>query len=293
MNFKLLCAVAIACFGASSFARAEDGYFDSNGVKIHYVTEGRGEAVVLIHGWMSDSTMWGRDSHGNTRLEPLPGFEVIAFDCRGHGKSDKPHDQSKYGVEMAEDVVRLLDHLHIKRAHLVGYSMGTFIAAKVAATHPDRVLSLIYGGQAPLIVGSQAGGSDECEIFAKAVDDGKGLGPYLLAVAPANMKFTLDQANAITKSMFYGKDVKAFAVSGLSLSDLYVSASDLRKCKAPTLFIYGGNESHYVTDSISTARRAIGSSEVKIVDGADHMTTLLKPEFASTIVEFLRSHKTK
>jgi pimeloyl-ACP methyl ester carboxylesterase len=237
--------------------------------------------------------MWGRDAHGNTKLKPLAGFELIAFDCRGHGKSDKPHEQSKYGAEMAEDVVRLLDHLHIEKAHLLGYSMGAFIAGKVAATHPDRVLSLIYADQAPLIIGTQSGGSDECEIFAKAVDDGKGLGPYLLAVAPTGMKLTLDQANSMTKSMFYGKDVKAFALSGLSLGDLRVTAADLRKCKAPTLFIYGGDESHYVTDDITVARSAIGISEVKIVDGADHMTTLVKPEFASTIEEFLRAHKAK
>jgi hypothetical protein len=47
---------------------AEEGTFDSNGVKIRYVTEGAGEAVVLIHGWMADSSMWGRDPFDNTRL---------------------------------------------------------------------------------------------------------------------------------------------------------------------------------------------------------------------------------
>ena len=133
--------------------RAADETFDSNGVKIRYVMEGKGEAVVLIHGWMSDSSMWGKDKYGETKLNTkgAEGLHCIAIDCRGHGKSDKPHDAEKYGPEMAEDIVRLLDHLKIDKAHLVGYSSGAFIAAKVAATHPKRVRSIIYAGQAPII----------------------------------------------------------------------------------------------------------------------------------------------
>ncbi len=166
----LLMLVAIGC-AMFTQAQSADSVFDSNGVKIRYVTEGKGEAVVLIHGWMSDVKMWG------PKLTPFEGFKLIALDCRGHGQSEKPHDLTKYGAEMAADVVRLLDHLKIKKAHLIGYSMGSFIAGKVAAKHPDRVLSIIYGGQAPLLIGEA--GSEEIDVFAKAVDDGKGLAPYL------------------------------------------------------------------------------------------------------------------
>jgi len=294
MMHKFLLATAIAIF-AIPFAQATDGFFDSNGVKIRYVTEGKGEAVVLIHGWMGDSSMWGRDADGNTKLDAssVDGFQVIALDCRGHGQSDKPHDPDKYGLEMAADVVRLLDHLKIKKAHLIGYSMGAFIAGNVAATHPERVLSVIYGGQAPLIVGAPSSGSNEVEVFAKAVDEGKGLGPYILNVMEGKMKLTLDQANAIANSLYKGKDVKAFAVSGLSLGKLEVKAEDLRKCKAPTLFIYGGKESAYVKDRIADARKTIAGSEVKVIEGSDHVTTLARPEFGAAIVEFLRAHNSK
>src|SRR4051794_36541729 len=98
---KLLSVLTLVLAWASipGQAHAADDYFDSNGVKIHYVTAGEGEAVVLIHGWMSDTTMWGRDAAGNPKLAPLEGFELIAIDCRGHGKSDKPHDPNQYGIE--------------------------------------------------------------------------------------------------------------------------------------------------------------------------------------------------
>jgi pimeloyl-ACP methyl ester carboxylesterase len=52
---------------------------------------------------------------------------------------------------MAEDVVRLLDHLKIDKAHLVGYSMGSILAGKVVAMHPERVLSVVFAGGAPVL----------------------------------------------------------------------------------------------------------------------------------------------
>src|SRR3954470_17609413 len=180
--------MALLCLSSALPGRVEaaDEVFDSNGVKIRYVTEGTGEPVVLIHGWMGDSSTWGRDRSGNTKLKGVDGFRLIALDCRGHGKSDKPHDPKDYGPEMAADVVRLLDHLKVEKAHLVGYSSGAFIAGKVAATHPGRVLGVVYGGQAPLIVGEKSsGGSSEVEVFAKAVDEGKDLGSYVMRVWPA------------------------------------------------------------------------------------------------------------
>ena len=110
----LLTMLVVGCL-APGLRGADDGVFNSNGVKIRYVTEGTGVPVVLIHGWMGDSSMWGRDRSGNTKLDTsgANGFQLIALDCRGHGKSDKPHDQKMYGPEMAADVVRLLDHLKI------------------------------------------------------------------------------------------------------------------------------------------------------------------------------------
>lgn len=294
MKFKSLLAVVVACVAVAGSAQASDSFFNSNGVKIRYVVAGEGEPVVLIHGWMGDSGMWGQDMAGNTKLTPTPGFQAIALDCRGHGKSGKPHDPAKYGAEMAMDVVRLLDHLKIKKAHLIGYSMGAFIAGKVAATHPDRVLSVIYGGQVPLIVGAPSSGSREVEVFAKAVDAGKGLGPYLMYVTPADRpKPTLAQANALAKFLYGGKDVKAFALAGLSLGALEVPLKDLKKCKAPVLFIYGAKEPDHLRRRVATLQKALGRCEVKAVGGADHVTTPANPEFGATIIKFLNAHKSK
>src|SRR5262245_4176853 len=132
--------------------QTEGKFFDSNGVKIHYVVEGKGEPVLLIHGFTANAQVqWG-----------LPGvlsalakdYQVIALDNRGHGKSGKPHDPKQYGMEMVDDAVRLLDHLKIKKAHVIGYSMGAMLTCKFLTTYPDRVISATLGGAAGIRPGS-------------------------------------------------------------------------------------------------------------------------------------------
>ena len=71
---------------------------------------------------------------------------VLALDCRGHGLSDKPHDPKAYGPKLADDVIALLDHLGIERAHVHGYSMGGWIVTELLDRHPDRIVTASYGG---------------------------------------------------------------------------------------------------------------------------------------------------
>ena len=270
----------------------EIGFFDSNGVKIRYAAAGEGEPIVLVHGWMADATMWGMDAAKNPKLDPSPGFRAIALDCRGHGQSDKPQDRAQYGTEMAMDVVRLMDHLKVPKAHLVGYSMGAFIVGRIAASHPDRVISAIYGGQVPLVVGAPPSGSRETAVFAKAAEEGKGMGPYLLEVLPpGRTRPTLEQANVLADFMLRGKDVKALAAAGLTFDDLQVEEKDLAACPAPALFIYGSLESDHLKGRVEALRKALPKAEVVVIEGADHMTTLARPAFGAAIREFLQKNK--
>src|SRR4029450_2416367 len=125
---------------------ADDQFFDSNGVRLRYVDQGSGPPVVLIHGFSGSLDL------GWVEAGVLPNlatdYRVIALDCRGHGKSDKPHDPQSYGLQMGQDVVRLLDHLNIARAHIVGHSMGAGITAKLLTTNPDRFLTATLSGAA-------------------------------------------------------------------------------------------------------------------------------------------------
>jgi pimeloyl-ACP methyl ester carboxylesterase len=272
----------------------EIGFFDSNGVKIRYAAAGEGEPVVLVHGWMADATMWGRDPAGNPKLDPTPGFRLIALDCRGHGQSDKPHDRVLYGTELAMDVIRLMDHLKIPKAQLVGYSMGAFIVGKIAATHPDRVISAVYAGQVPLVIGAPPSGSRETAVFAKAAEEGKGMGSYILEVLPpGRSKPTPEQADALAKFMLGGKDVNALAAAGLSFDDLQVAEKDLAACPAPALFLYGSLESDHLKGRVEALRKALPRADVVVIEGGDHVTTLGRPAFRTAVLEFLQKNRSR
>jgi pimeloyl-ACP methyl ester carboxylesterase len=288
-NLRLM-ALLFPSLILAGHVEAADDVFDSNGVKIRYVTEGKGEPIVLLHGWMSDSSMWGRLDTNPANKE----YQLIAIDLRGHGKSDKPHDPEKYGPEMAEDVVRLLDHLKLPKAHLVGYSMGAIVAGKVAATHPERVLSVVYGGQAPIFTSKVKADAREIEVFAKAVEEGKGLGSYILEVTPVDKpKLTADQANSVAKFLYGDKDVKAFAAAGRGIKHLDVTPEHLKNCKAPVLFIHGSKEAQSTKERAAAITKLLGRGEIKVIEGADHITTLTKPEFGKSIDEFLHANKRK
>lgn len=120
----------------------------SDGLNIHYfdVNEavGGGAPVVLVHGYTANA----EHKWFNTGVvDALKGnHRVIAIDCRGHGRSDKPHDPAKYGPQMAEDVVELMDHLGVETVHLHGYSMGGGIVTQVLARHPERLITAAWGG---------------------------------------------------------------------------------------------------------------------------------------------------
>jgi pimeloyl-ACP methyl ester carboxylesterase/creatinine amidohydrolase/Fe(II)-dependent formamide hydrolase-like protein len=113
-------------------------FFDAAGVQIHYVEKGQGEPIVLLHGIGGSVQSW-IDSGVVDKL--AVDHRVIAFDARGHGKSGKPHDPKQYGRQMPLDVVRLLDHLAIKQAHIVGYSMGAGTTSQMLTMHPERFLT--------------------------------------------------------------------------------------------------------------------------------------------------------
>jgi pimeloyl-ACP methyl ester carboxylesterase len=165
----LFLSLTIVASRVDAAERALPQSFDSNGVKISYLVQGKGEPVVLIHGWLSSATInWVLPGTVNLLARD---FQVIAVDVRGHGLSDKPIKESDYGPEVVEDIARLLDHLQIKKAHLVGYSMGGIITANFLARYPERALSGTLGG-----AGWLREGSVEQRVIAAGGRDGSPVG---------------------------------------------------------------------------------------------------------------------
>src|SRR5262245_11628282 len=140
--FSILAIVALSLPAFGQGANTSGFFAASDGVKIHYLMAGTtGSWVVLIHGY-SDSAqrMWF-----TTGIAPAlaKNHRVVALDNRNHGESDKPQPN---GTGRAQDVMELMDHLKIQKAHIHGYSMGGGMTGQLLALIPDRFITAGFGG---------------------------------------------------------------------------------------------------------------------------------------------------
>jgi len=280
----------VAIFLPSAIAAEQS--FDSNGVKVAYLDEGKGEAVVLLHGFgTSGEEMWTKLPLAPTQfISALKDYRVLIPDQRGHGKSDKPHDPKQYGKEMADDVVRLLDHVKVKKAHVVGYSMGALIAGKLLVDHPDRLLSVTFGGGSPVYLPSKEAGPLEATI--ESLEKGKGIGPLILALLPEGAeKPTPEQLSAFSDLFLKGKDPKALAAVLRGFSGLVVTEAELKAVEVPVQFVYGSKEVKFLTAGIQAAKKVIPKADVVVIDKGTHVDTFTMPEFRKAVVGFLKANE--
>jgi pimeloyl-ACP methyl ester carboxylesterase len=269
-----------------SAVRAQDKYFDSAGVKIRYTDQGQGEPVLLIHGFGANLDLqWALPG---LIKELAKDYRVIAFDCRGHGKSGKPHDPKQYGKEMAEDAVRLLDHLHIPKAHVVGYSMGAMITAKLLVLHPDRLLSATLGGAGPIRNDQrQAQFADK---LAESLEQGKGIGPLIEALTPVGKpKPSAEQLKTVNQLFTGFNDTKALAAVVRGWKDLAVSDAELKANRVPTLALIG--ETDPLKQGVDDLKGRLADLQTAVIPGADHMTAFTEPDFLRALRSFLAKHK--
>ncbi len=117
-----------------------------NGINLHYEIEGEGPPVLFIHGLGSSGRDW---SYQTGVLKQR--FQCIAYDARGHGRSDKPPGPYKV-TQHAADAFALLDHLAIQEVALVGLSMGGMIAFQMAVDAPPRLPGMVIINSGPHLV---------------------------------------------------------------------------------------------------------------------------------------------
>ena len=256
---------------------AADQFFDSNGVKLRYIVAGSGEPIILIHPFAASAEIW----------EPVikalsQDYQLIAMDCRGHGQSDKPHDPKQYGIEMVNDVVRLMDHLRIKKAILIGYSMGGSITMKMLTEHPDRIRMAVIGGS----LGFTKYGSehDEVPLLGPNLLRGMPFSEAMIASAPAEWPKPSPEQREMMKSMDAGQDSIALGAETVSHKGLWVDDKQLRAIAVRTLVIYGGNDHPAF---YAEAKSHFPNLQFKMIAGAGHGAAMDRPEFLADVKEFL------
>ncbi|MGO9460746.1 MAG: alpha/beta fold hydrolase [Rhodomicrobium sp.] len=244
--------------------------FQSDGAQIAYTVEGEGNPVLLIHGFASNArTNWA--GTGWMAFLARHGFRAITLDNRGHGESEKFYSPEAYsGPLMAEDARRLLDHLDIARADVIGYSMGARIAAFLALAHPDRVRSVVFAGLGANMIHG-VGDPRPIEAALLATDAS--------AIADAHARaFRLfaDQ----TKS-----DRRALAACIMSSRDR-IPAGELGALTMPVLVAAGTEDT--IAGPAQPLADAIPGALALDIPGRDHMKAVGDRVFKDGVLDFLR-----
>jgi pimeloyl-ACP methyl ester carboxylesterase len=272
----LLCIVSLA----GGAGHADEGFFDSGGVKIHYLVEGKGEPVLLIHGFATNARLQWMVSGVFKAL--AKDHRVIAMDVRGHGDSGKPSDPKKYGTEMVEDAVRLLDHLKIGKAHVVGYSMGALITGKLLGTHPDRLLTATLGGTGIFPEGVTL--PPNLEKLAQSLEKGKGMGSILMTMTPPG-KAKPSAGTIRSANRLVGDNGKALAAVVRSWTTLGVSRDQLEANKVPTLALIGTADPF--KEGFDFMKECMSNLKIVTLDGATHLNAPSNPKFVRSLLSFL------
>jgi len=256
-----------------------------NGVTLYYEIHGTGEPLVLIEGLGYASWSWFR------QIEVLSNsYRVVSFDNRGVGKSDKP--DIPYSIElMADDVALLLESLSIEKAHVLGVSMGGYIAQQLAIRYPQKVKSLVLGC-------TSFGGPQSIPITEQALQSMlsvEGLNPeaiirqgFKAAISPQFISAypeVVDQLVAWrldNPTPRYAWERQFAAASAFNLE------TQLNKIKVPTLVMTGSEDIVIPPQNSDLLAERISGARLVIIPGSGHLFFIEKAEeFNATVLEFL------
>ena len=266
----------------------------STPVELYYEDHGAGKPVVLVHGWPLSGRSW------ESQVPALisAGYRVITYDRRGFGWSSQPWNGYDYDT-FAADLDALLQHLDVKGATLVGFSMGGGEVARYIGKYgTGRIAKAVFAAAVPpYLYKSQdnpEGGLDEATIaqFQGGVKKDRlaFLDEFTNNFFSAGGKLLVSEQQRI-----YARDIAAFAspkgtldcIGAFSRTDF---RGDLKKIAIPTLIIHGDSDA-IVPFEVSGKRtlEAIKGSQLVLIKGGPHGVNATHPEqFNKALIEFLR-----
>lgn len=255
-----------------------------NGINIYYEIHGKGFPLVMISGigadvnWLPSEML---DSYSQN-------FKTIIFDNRGSGRTDKP--DIPYSIQMmANDTIGLMDALNIEKAHIIGMSMGGFIAQEIAITYPERVEKLV-------LCSTNCGGSKQVlpsnEVIQKMTTPRDSTPEEWIDVI-FSLGFTDDDyKNNPDFIKSYKQRVMEFfppldSLQRQTLANMgFSSGMRLKKIKAPTLIMHGKEDIMTPPENAEILAKRIPHAKLVMLENVGHF--LFQPEIVSnTINDFL------
>ena len=247
----------------------------ANEIELYYKEEGKGSPIVFIHGWMDDHSTW------NSQIEYFSkNYRVIAYDQRGHGRSDKP--EKGYSIEtLSNDLYNLTQKLNIGQFTLVGHSLGGMAAMVFALEHPEKVSKLVL-----VCTGAKSDASMRIMLWV------------LIHALPYNIF-----ADGSVDFKYYkpSKQIKTEAIDRALRTPKYAACECLREfcsnydirervssIKVPTLIIVGDKDTSTPVVMSRYLRREIEGSKLAIIPDSKHMPMIDRADMVNGLIgEFL------
>jgi epoxide hydrolase 4 len=283
----------------------KDEYADLNGIRMHYVATGSGDLILFLHGfpefwyeWKVQLLEFGRD------------HQAVAPDLRGYNLPSKPAEVEQYGMEfLVEDVHALADHLGYRKFFLVGHDWGGVLAWAFAAAHPVYVSKLvIINAPHPAVLQRELASNPKQQAASMYMLLFRS--PQAEQVLSANNCLLLDQtilAAGLKQGYFTEEDRQAYlqawsqpgaltgglnyyratragpptadnpAVTGLGVDPTLT-------IKAPTLVIWGEQDSYLLTGNLDGLDRFVPSLTIRRIPDATHWVVHEKPALVNSLI---------
>ena len=241
-----------------------------NGIDLYYEAQGDGDPLVFITGYAQDHTTW-------TPILPVfsKKYRTIVLDNRGAGQTVIPDGQ--FTIEdMADDVSALLDALNIKKASIIGISMGGFIAQALAIRHPEKVKGLVLcstGAKSPPRTSYALG------TFAEELANGRmSRELYYKMVFPLlfsnNVFANPDMLKMIMYGMLASKSDPANMLRQLQAIRAFDLTARLGSIKAPTLVVHGSEDVLFPISYGKELAVGIPGAKIAVLEGGTHMAAM-------------------
>jgi pimeloyl-ACP methyl ester carboxylesterase len=232
--------------------------------RIYFEDEAGDGTPVVLHNGFGDSVEDLREWKIAQAL-PVTELRLIYVDHRGHGRSDKPHDSEAYAIPLrVADSIAVLDRLGIERAHFIGRSWGGRLCFGIGAHIPERVLSLVIGGNQPYawpntqlvrIITSalaEAAGSGSMEPLVRAFEDFWGI-----------------QFPAVQRKRLLDNDPVALKAAWTAAQSEGAISGELGRWRMRCLIFIGAADADFL-DGARRAAEEIPNAELILLDEADH-----------------------
>jgi 3-oxoadipate enol-lactonase len=283
MNRSLLLLVAVGLAACTRRAPEDvpaptvaEGMLVVGGDSLYYETAGAGPPVVFVHGGFGDRRMWD-----DAFRALADSFRVVRYDLRGFGRSSMP--DTAYSA--AGDLVRLLDHLGIGRAHLVGNSMGGSLVLDAALLHPAhvRTLTVVASGPNGLEAPPEAV-QRVVAVFEAARRDGLDAAAVLWLDHPMVRLTSRDPRTAPLLRTMVRDNARAF------LMPFAHWPGDPLDPPA-SLVVAGADDTPLMRSAADTTAAGIAGAQQVVLPGADHLPQMTQPAaFNRALRAFLRTH---